>query len=112
MKMSVGVCVFSGCSHHGLEGLQYHVGLVGEPVGADKHVYHSGNNRDRRCKDACVNHTAKKPWQQNIRTDPGNIFDRAGMENVRLQRIQASMNPQEVGQGNYSAMVDFIEAGL
>lgn len=26
--------------HHSLEGLQDHVGLVDEPVGADKHVYH------------------------------------------------------------------------
>lgn len=34
------------------------------------------------------------------------------MENVRLQRKQASMNSQEMGQGNYSAMVDLIEASL
>ncbi len=65
----------------------------------------------QRHKDTSVNHTAKKPWQQNWDWSRKH-FDLAGMENVRLQRIQASMNPQEMGQGNYSAMVDLIEAGL
>lgn len=49
----------------------------------------------------------KRNHGDNIRIDPGNIFDLAGMENVRLQRIQASAIPREMGQGNYSAMVGF-----
>lgn len=62
-------------------------------------------------KDTHVCHTAKKPWQQYLDWSRKH-FDPAAMENVRLQRKQASMNPQEMGQRNYSAMVDLIEAGL
>lgn len=59
--------------HHSLEGLQYHVDLVGELVGADKHVYHSGNNRDRDTR-TYMSIIQQRNQGNDIRIDPGNTL--------------------------------------
>lgn len=64
-----------------------------------------------RHEDMHVNHAAKEPWQR-YEDWSWKHFDLPRTENVGLHRIQVGMNPQEVGQGNYSAMVDLIAAGL
>lgn len=58
---------------HRLEGLQDHVGLVGELVGAHKHVYHSANNRDRdtRTRASVIQ---QRKHGDDIRIDPGNTL--------------------------------------
>lgn len=76
IKTSACVCVcvrLLRLLHHGLEGLQDHVGLVDEPVGADKHVYHSGNNRDRDTRTH-VSIIQQRNHGNNIRIDPGNTL--------------------------------------
>lgn len=68
------VCVhLLGLLHLSLEGLQDHVGFVGELVGADKHVYRTGNNRDRDTRTH-VSITEQRNHGNNIRIDPGNTL--------------------------------------
>lgn len=63
--------VFSGRHRRwaaSLEGPHYHVDLMGELVGADKHIYCSGNNRNRKTRTH-VSLTRgekkhRKAWQQ------------------------------------------------
>lgn len=73
IKMFVSVRHLLRLLHHSLEGLQYHVGLVGEPVGAHKHVYHSGNNRDRDTRTH-MSIILQRNHGNNIRIDPGNTL--------------------------------------
>lgn len=71
--------VFSGRRRRAasLEGPHYHVDLVGELVGADKHIYCSGNNRNRKTRThVSLTRGEKKPEKRgnNIRIDPGNTL--------------------------------------
>lgn len=75
------VRVFSGHRRWAasLEGPHYHVGLVGELVGADKHIYRSGNNRNRKTRTHVSltrgeKKRKKKKRGNNIRIDPGNTL--------------------------------------
>lgn len=89
--------------HHSLEGLQDHVGLVDEPVGADKHVYHSENNRDRDTRTH-VSIIQQRNHGNNIRIDPGNTliwleWRMSGIREHKPARIQRKWVKGIIQQG-------------
>lgn len=78
-----------------LEGPHYHVDLVGELVGADKHIYCSGNNRNRKTRTHVSLTRGEKKTPKSVATILGLI--RGTLWSGWNRECQASENTSQDG---------------